>query len=273
MIRGQCAFAGTFLPVSSFIPGVSLASTTLPRRALVVPRPASNPRPFTSAPAIVSAQKLPAIIRPVVPSTNLLDFVEDKAQFRFEILKSLSAYVRKQNLQDPTNKRVVLCDEKLKNLFGVDQCTILEMNKYITPHVQKPEDVGGKYVQEAKDAMEAYLIEKKKTSPNQKPTEPVRKKRSKQTSSTAKDDQKAGRKLFKPVILSKELSAICRSRTEMPRQEIVKAVWEYIRLNDLQGPAGTPIKCDFLLKKVYNADEIDVKTIMKGIGAHVTKKP
>lgn len=220
--------------------------------------------------ASANQKRIPYVVRPVVPSKTLCEFVEDKAQFRATILKSLSAYVKSHNLQDEDDRRLIHCDERLKNLFGVSQCTILQMSKFVSPHLQKPEDIGGRYLSEAQDLERRYLEEK--LLKDQKKKETGSSRRSRVASGPSKENRKAGTKLFKPVVLSEELSAICRSQKELPRQEIVKAVWEYIRLNNLQGKRGEPIKCDFLLKRVYNADYIDVKTVMKGIGAHVRKK-
>lgn len=216
---------------------------------------------------------MPAIIRPMVPSADLLHFVEDKAQPRSAMLKLLSNYVKKHNLQDPNDRRMVLCDAKLKKLFGVEKCTILEMSKYITPHLKKPEAVGGRYIKEAIRVEEEYMQKKAKEEAERIASGLPRKskRRVRKVSVTAAKDRKEGRKLFKPVLLSPELAAICRKQ-EMPRQEIVKAVWDYIRLNNLQGKPGQPIKCDFLLRKVYDADNIDVRSIMKGIAKHVTNK-
>lgn len=217
--------------------------------------------------------RMPAIIRPMVPSSDLLQFVEDKVMPRSSVLKSLSNYVKEHQLQDPKDKRVILCDAKLQNLFGVEKCTILEMSKYITPHLKKPEIVGGKYVEQA-IRLEAEYAQKKAADEAEriaKGLPPKTKKRSRRVSTASAQDKKQGRKLFKAVLLSPELTAICR-RQEMPRHEIVKAVWDYIRLNSLQSKPGQPIKCDFLLRKVYGQDEIDVRSIMKGIAQHVTKK-
>lgn len=266
--NGAYAFASTFFrhstPLrSSFLVSPNFCQSTTTSHVPV------NGIPLRAVTSTAQVRRMPAVIRPVVPSPALLPFVEDKAQSRAVVLKILSAYVKAHNLQDPNNRRIVLCDDKLKSLFGVEQCTILEMSKYVSPHLRKPEDVGGRYLEEAKIVEKNYFLEKENEVQAEKP---VTKKKRTRRAASVNDDKKKGQRLFKPVILSDELSAVCRSQKEMQRQEIVKAVWEYIRLNNLQGKPGQPIKCDFLLKKVFNADEIDVRTIMKGISAHVTKK-
>lgn len=207
---------------------------------------------------------MPAIIRPVVPAPPLLQFLEDGVYKRSNVVKALGEYVREHNLQDPSNKSVIKCDEKLRNLFGVDQCTMQEIGRYISPHLLKPETVGGKYLAEARQIEDEYLREKDKApaSTRGKKKKPRR---------NSKEDNANSRHLLRPVILSDELATICR-RKEMPRPQIIKAIWDYIRLNNLKGKPGEPVRCDFLLRKVYNADTVDVKDIMRGIEAHVTKK-
>lgn len=255
-------------------PGFAFAGSFLQRARVLHQPPAVNHllRPRTAQPARVFAQaapnRPPGIMRPLVPSPALQEFVQDTPQTRATVLKVLHDYVKEHNLQDPNNKNMVLCDDKLRSLFGVDTCGLLEISKHITPHLLKPEVVGGKYVEEARIVEEQYI--QNQAAMEEKGLRPKKRKPRKHPD-TISEYKKAGRNLFKPVLLSDDLSAICRQKKEMTRQDIVKAVWDYIHLNNLRAGKGQPIRCDFLLKKVYNSDYIDVKTVMKGIGAHVTK--
>ena len=45
-------------------------------------------------------------------------------------------YIRANNLQKPTDKRVILADAKLKLVFGKDECTMFEMNKFIAQYLK-----------------------------------------------------------------------------------------------------------------------------------------
>lgn len=258
------AFSSLFAPRVSVAP-LSFSSfvSTRPVRLINSFTP-DNPNNL-----VVCASKVPAIIRPVVPDPKLHDLqIEDKAQLRPVILKRLSSYVKENNLQDPSDKRKVICDAKLESIFGVKDCTILEMSKYITPYLRKPEELGGRYIEEARLAEEEYIKMKEEEEKKNGGSKKKGKRRPSKANGAA---MKEGRKIFKPVILSKELAAICRVN-EMPRQQIIQAIWEYIRLNNLQGQKGEPVRCDFLLKQVYKTDTVDVRTIMKGISGHTTNK-
>ncbi|CAL0311329.1 unnamed protein product [Lupinus luteus] len=57
---------------------------------------------------------------------------------RTQALKHIWAYIKQNNLQDPENKKVIICDEKLKKVFaGRDQVGMLEIAGLISPHFLK----------------------------------------------------------------------------------------------------------------------------------------
>jgi chromatin remodeling complex protein RSC6 len=45
-------------------------------------------------------------------------------------------YIKKNNLQNPENKREILADDKLKPIFGKDKVTMFEMNKHLAKHLK-----------------------------------------------------------------------------------------------------------------------------------------
>ena len=46
-------------------------------------------------------------------------------------------YIKKNNLQNPQNKREIIADEKLKPVFGgLDKVTMFEMNKHLAKHLK-----------------------------------------------------------------------------------------------------------------------------------------
>jgi upstream activation factor subunit UAF30 len=55
---------------------------------------------------------------------------------RPRVVKKLWEYIRAHDLQDPSDKRTVICDEKLKLVMGGQETvTIFSMQKYITEHL------------------------------------------------------------------------------------------------------------------------------------------
>jgi len=54
-------------------------------------------------------------------SDELAEFLgKGKEMARTEVVKSLWAYIKAQNLQNPKDRREIILDEKMKNLFHVD---------------------------------------------------------------------------------------------------------------------------------------------------------
>lgn len=248
-------------------------STFIPARVNPLPLqpPLPNHRCVARPSAVVAtAPRVPAYSHPVVPAKILLQFVEDKAQTRADIVRGISTYIREHNLQDPKDRRNFQCDDRLKPIFGTETSNFFQVLKAIKPHLMDPHQLGGRYADEAKQIM--YQLQKQADQrPKSKKQRMQKKSRARKKGAEA--DMKAGRNLFHPFVLSDELAAVCRRR-EMQRQEVIKAIWEYIRMNNLQnqGPPGNPIKCDLLLKKVYNADYINVRTVMSALNPHLKKK-
>mmetsp|Transcript_24248 Transcript_24248/g.35931 ORF Transcript_24248/g.35931 Transcript_24248/m.35931 type:complete len:318 (-) Transcript_24248:226-1179(-) len=55
---------------------------------------------------------------------------------RPRVVKKLWEYIRENNLQDPDDKRTVICDAKFKLVMGGEErVTIFTMQKHITPHL------------------------------------------------------------------------------------------------------------------------------------------
>merc|ERR1711965_397455 len=79
--------------------------------------------------------------------------------------------------------------------------------------------------------------------------------------------KKAGKGIFAPKKLSTELAAICGKST-LPRTEVTKKVWEYIKKNKLS--EGRIIKPDAALKKVFPVSSIDMLKMAGHISKHLS---
>lgn len=58
---------------------------------------------------------------------------------RPEIVKRLWNYIKSNQLQDPADRRFILCDEKLKCIFQKDRVNSFGMNRDLSAHLTKKE--------------------------------------------------------------------------------------------------------------------------------------
>lgn len=58
---------------------------------------------------------------------------------RADTVKKMWEYIKQNNLQDPSDKRRIICDEKLKELFDVDSFTGFTVSKLLAAHFIKTE--------------------------------------------------------------------------------------------------------------------------------------
>jgi len=73
--------------------------------------------------------------RPVTPSPDLAPITGKDPLPRSEVVSKMWDYIRKNNLQNPENKREIVADEQLKKVFGKDRVTMFEMNKHLSRHL------------------------------------------------------------------------------------------------------------------------------------------
>lgn len=78
-----------------------------------------------------------AFMKPLQPDAALAEVVGDKPIPRTEITKRLWAYIKKNKLQNPKNRRNIDADEILKPIFnGKKQVSMFEMTKLVAGHVR-----------------------------------------------------------------------------------------------------------------------------------------
>ncbi|CAD6206746.1 unnamed protein product [Miscanthus lutarioriparius] len=117
------------------------ASFAPPRRAaaaLVVRAAAASSKSPAAEEAAPKKKRATGITQPKPVSPALQAIVGEPVIPRTEALKRLWAYIKERNLQDPSDKKVVVCDEKLKVLFaGRERVGFLEIAKLLNPHFVK----------------------------------------------------------------------------------------------------------------------------------------
>lgn len=72
-----------------------------------------------------------ALMKPLTPQGPLAAIVGSAPLPRGQVVAKVWDYIRANNLQKPTDKRVITADAKLKPVFGKDEATMFEMNKFI----------------------------------------------------------------------------------------------------------------------------------------------
>lgn len=78
-----------------------------------------------------------ALQKPLQPSAELAAVVGQEPLSRGDVVSKVWDYIKKNNLQNPENKREILADEKLKPVFdNRDKVTMFEMNKHLSKHLK-----------------------------------------------------------------------------------------------------------------------------------------
>ena len=55
---------------------------------------------------------------------------------RGEVVKRVWDYIKSNKLQNPSDGREILADDKLKKVFGKDKVTMFEMNKLLAQNLK-----------------------------------------------------------------------------------------------------------------------------------------
>jgi chromatin remodeling complex protein RSC6 len=77
-----------------------------------------------------------AFMKELQPSEDLAQVIGNKPIPRTEVVKKLWAYIRKNNLQDAKERRMINADDKLKPVFGGKrQVSMFEMTKLVNKHL------------------------------------------------------------------------------------------------------------------------------------------
>jgi len=83
-----------------------------------------------------AGKKMDALQKPLTPSADLAVIVGAGQLPRGQVVSKVWDYIRKHNLQKPTDKRVIVADANLRKIFGKDECTMFEMNKFLAQHLK-----------------------------------------------------------------------------------------------------------------------------------------
>ena len=115
-----------------------------PAKKPAAKKPAAKKSPMTKAAAKKPAKKPAAkrkpnaaFMKPMTPSSTLSAVVGTSPMPRTEVTSKLWGYIKKNNLQDKTNRRMINADDKLREVFGgKKQVSMFEMTKLVAKHLK-----------------------------------------------------------------------------------------------------------------------------------------
>ncbi|CAA7407207.1 unnamed protein product [Spirodela intermedia] len=163
---------------------------------------------------------------------------------RTEIVKQLWAYIRKNNLQDPNNKRKIICNDELRVVFETDCTDIFMMNKLLAKHITPLE-------------------------PSKEPAASKKKAKTTELPSAAEGvDEKS------PVVISDELAKFFGTgEREMPQSEALKRIWDYIKIYKLKDPTNSKmIRCDAKLQQLLGCESLPAQGVFEMLSRHLLKQ-
>ncbi|KAK5774493.1 Protein TRI1 [Gossypium arboreum] len=133
-MAASSAFLSTFISPQT----VSFSPKSFSSLSLLPPTNVRTVRTVTLATASQPATgpRTPrGIMKPRRVTPEMQDVVGVPEIPRTQALKQIWAYIKEHNLQDPENKKIINCDEKLKKIFGgKDRIGFLEIAGLISPH-------------------------------------------------------------------------------------------------------------------------------------------
>jgi len=91
-----------------------------------------------AAPKKAKVKRTPnaAFMKAMTPSSSLAAVIGAGAVPRTEVVKKIWGYIKKNNLQDKKNRRMINADDKLKVVFGGrGQVSMFEMTKLVNKHL------------------------------------------------------------------------------------------------------------------------------------------
>jgi upstream activation factor subunit UAF30 len=110
-------------------PAAKRSATKKPMKKAAAKRPAAKAKSKRKPNA--------AFMKPMTPSSTLAAVVGSNPMPRTEVTSKLWGYIKKNNLQDKTNRRNINADDKLREVFGGKKTvSMFEMTKLVSKHLK-----------------------------------------------------------------------------------------------------------------------------------------
>ncbi|KAK4777602.1 hypothetical protein SAY87_017789 [Trapa incisa] len=196
---------------------------------------------------------------------------------RTAVVKHIWSYIKEKQLQNPKNKRTILCDDTLRALFRVDSIDMFQMNKALSKHIWALDEEGTACQKlETEEAGGSLSVEDasdvdKEAEEDGREEHNTRKRGSKRkrTNKEEKGVKKAVGGFAMICSLSEQLQTVM-GVPELARTEVVKKLWSYIREKNLQDPTNKRnIICDESLRAIFEVDSIDMFQMNKALSKHI----
>ncbi|XP_035818788.1 uncharacterized isoform X2 [Zea mays] len=174
-------------------------------------------------------------------SPELQTIVGETAMSRTQIVKQLWAYIRQNNLQDPDDKRKIICNDELRVVFETDNTDMFKMNKLLAKHIT-PLDPKG----------QLHEVKRMK-APTMSP--------------------QPGRSIDQPsIVISDALAKFIGTDGTFPHDFALKYLWDYIKANQLEDVINESILCDSKLQELFGCESIPMSGLSEMLGHHFIKK-
>ncbi|KAJ7967419.1 Upstream activation factor subunit spp27 [Quillaja saponaria] len=190
-------------------------------------------------------------------SPQLQTVIGVPALARTEVVKRLWTYIQENDLQDPKDKRKIICDGSLHDLFRVKSVNMFKMNKVLSKHIwplneeDEPPDEPSQKQKRSRQECEDFDEPKLKQ----------------------KQQKKGVSGLLAPLQLSDALVKFFGTdESALSRDVVVKRMWDYIKQNNLQDPTDKMrVICDDKLKELFQIDSFHGFGVSKLLTVHLTK--
>lgn len=181
---------------------------------------------------------------------------------RGQVVKAIWTYIKEHDLQDPSNKKRILCDDALQAVFGKKKVDAFGMMKLLEGHLWKTEDAGERVV-DSDDEDDSDEGDDDSGDDSDAPPKKEKKSRASSSKSKAAAGEKGTKKASgggwnAPLLLSPPLRTVIEEAMEehpvnsLGRPIVVKQIWVYIRKHDLQDPSDRRnIRCDQKLRPIF----------------------
>ncbi|KAL9318182.1 hypothetical protein ACSQ67_014699 [Phaseolus vulgaris] len=164
--------------------------------------------------------------------------VGEPALPRTEIVRQLWAYIKKNNLQDPGNKRKIICDDALRLVFETDCTDMFKMNQLLAKHII--------------------------------PLGPTKESQAKRVKVDVETKIESAEPASSTVVISEALAKFLGTEgKEMQQSEANRLVWEYIKHHHLEDPLNAMvILCDAKLQELLGCESISALGIPEMLARH-----